>query len=142
MLWAFRGVGLALVAVVLATAAVVVVASTRTPEAVTHATITMRYSKFDVRELTVPAGQPVTFVLVNNDPIAHEWIVGDEATHEGHRTGTEPYHDTIPTEVTVKAYETKTTIVTFDTPGEYVYVCHLPGHEEYGMKGVIRVVSD
>ena len=137
-----RLLALGLVAGVLATAAVVVAsARDRAPEPVTQATIAIRYSKFVPGELTVPAGVPVTFTLVSQDPIDHEWIVGDEASHERHRTGTEPYHDEIPTEVTVRAYETKTTVVVFDEPGEYEYVCHLPGHEEYGMKGTIRVVA-
>ena len=49
--------------------------------------------------MTVPAGVPVTFVLRNDDPIDHEWIVGDAAVHERHRTGTEPVHASRPTEV-------------------------------------------
>ena len=39
----------------------------------------MRYSHFLPASVTVPAGVPVTFVLANEDPIGHEWIVGDEA---------------------------------------------------------------
>ena len=46
--------------------------------------------------VTVPAGVPVTFVLRNDDPIDHEWIVGDAAVHERHRTGTEPVHGVAP----------------------------------------------
>ena len=108
---------------------------------VTEATIEMRFSKFGPKELTVAAGVPVAFHLVNNDPIGHEWIVGEDDVHARHRTGTEPYHDEIPTEVTLKPFETRTTIVVFEEPGTYSYVCHLPGHEEYGMKGSVKVVS-
>jgi uncharacterized cupredoxin-like copper-binding protein len=104
-------------------------------------TIGMRYSKFTTTKLTVKAGVPATFTLRNDDPIGHEWIVGGEATHQRHRTGTEPYHDTVPTEVTIAAYSTKTTTITFERPGTYVFICHLPGHEEYGMRGVIRVIA-
>ena len=28
-----------------------------------------------------------------------------------------------------------------DQPGEYAFICHLPGHEAYGMRGVVRVVE-
>ena len=35
------------------------------------------------RRLTVPAGVPVTIVLRNDDPIDHEWIVGDAASTSG-----------------------------------------------------------
>ena len=93
-------------------------------EASTLETIEIHYSKFEPTELTVPAGKPVTLTLRNEDPIAHEWIVGTEDVHARHRTGTEPYHDEIPTEVTILAYEAKQTTITFDEPGEYHV--HLP----------------
>ncbi len=140
MKWALRATGLAMVAAVLVMAAVVVAsASSSEAQPVTEATIEFRFSKFQPGELTVPVGVPITLHLVNTDPIGHEWIVGADEVHARHRTGTEPYHDEIPTEVSLRAFETKTTVVTFDQPGDYVYVCHLPGHEEYGMRGVIRV---
>ena len=104
-------------------------------------TITMRYSRFTTTELTVHAGIPVTFVLNNDDPIGHEWIIGMEDVHARHRTGMEPYHDQVATEVSIEAYTTKKTVVTFDAPGDYIFVCHLPGHEEYGMRGVVHVRS-
>jgi len=137
-----RVAALGLVAALLATAAVVVVsAGGGEPTPATSVTIGIRYSRFTAPTVTVAAGLPVTFVLANEDPIEHEWIVGDDATHARHRTGMEPYHDQVPTEVSLSPYETRTTVVTFDTPGDYVYVCHLPGHEEYGMSGIIRVVA-
>ena len=104
-------------------------------------TIDMRLSRFTPGEFTVASGEPVTFTLKNGDPIAHEWIVGTDEVHERHRTGTEPFHDSRPTEVTIPAYSTRVTTVTFDTPGSYVFICHLPGHEAYGMRGTIHVVE-
>jgi uncharacterized cupredoxin-like copper-binding protein len=103
--------------------------------------IPIRYSQFERDEVTVAAGVPVTFVLRNGDPIDHEWIVGDAAVHERHRNGTEPVHATRPTEVSVAAGATATTTVTFSRPGTYRYVCHLPGHEAYGMVGTLRVTG-
>jgi uncharacterized cupredoxin-like copper-binding protein len=103
--------------------------------------IAMRYSTFLPGQLVVRAGVPTTVVLVNDDPIDHEWMVGDAAFHERHRTGTEPVHGTRPTEVSVPAGSSRTTTVTFQHPGEYRYICHLPGHETYGMVGVVRVVA-
>jgi uncharacterized cupredoxin-like copper-binding protein len=102
-------------------------------------TIRIHYSGFDVTELTVARGVPVTFVLVNEDPIDHEWLVGDEAFHEAHRTGTHAAHDGTPTEVTVPALETRETTITFAETGTYAFICHLPGHEAYGMVGMITV---
>jgi uncharacterized cupredoxin-like copper-binding protein len=101
--------------------------------------ITIHYSHFDPSALTVPHGVPITFVLVNTDPIDHEWIVGDEALHQRHRTGTEPFHNARPTEVTILALTTRTTTVTFETPGTLKYICHLPGHEAFGMVGTLTV---
>lgn len=112
-----------------------------TPQASSH-TIAIAYSKFEPAFITVRAGAPVTFTLRNDDPIEHEWIVGTEDVHERHRTGTEPVHDTVPTEVTVPAFSERATTVTFEEGGEYAYICHLPGHEAYGMKGVVRVIGD
>jgi len=102
-------------------------------------TITITHSAFDRPELRVPARVPVTFTLVNEDPIDHEWLVGDAAFHDAHRTGSHAAHGEVPTEVTVPALETATTTITFDEPGSYAYICHLPGHEAYGMVGVLTV---
>jgi uncharacterized cupredoxin-like copper-binding protein len=121
-------------------AAAVAFAATRGGDADgANATINIHFSKFAPGTITVPAGEPVTITLVNDDPIGHEWIVGTDDVHARHRTGTEPVHDEIPTEVTLEAFETRETTVTFDAPGEYAFICHLPGHEAYGMAGTVRV---
>ena len=99
--------------------------------------IGMRFSRYEPSIVSVPVGRPVLFVLRNDDPIDHEWMIGDEAMHERHRTGTEPYHVSRPTEVTVPALTTVETIVMFEEPITWRYVCHLPGHEAYGMAGVL-----
>ena len=101
--------------------------------------ITVHYSHFQPSAVVVPAGRPVTFVLVNGDPIDHEWIVGDAALHARHRTGTEPFHASRPTEVSLDAGATRTTTITFDGPGTFSFVCHLPGHEAYGMVGTLTI---
>ena len=103
--------------------------------------IRIHYSHYEPSTVTVPAGRPVTFVIRNDDPIDHEWIVGDAVLHERHRTGTEPYHDSRPTEISVDALTTKRTTITFATPTTLQYICHLPGHEAYGMVGTLVVVT-
>ncbi|MGQ0609340.1 MAG: cupredoxin domain-containing protein [Chloroflexota bacterium] len=102
-------------------------------------TITIHYSAFEPSQLTVPANVPITFVLVNEDPIDHEWLIGDEAFHEAHRAGTHASHDSVPTEVSVPALETVATTITFEEPGTMAYICHLPSHESYGMVGLLTV---
>ena len=103
--------------------------------------IPIHYSRFERAEVTVPAGVAVTIVLRNDDPIDHEWIVGDAAVHERHRSGTEPVHASRPTELTVGAGSTAVTTITFTKPGTYQFICHLPGHEAYGMIGTLRVTD-
>ena len=102
-------------------------------------TIAVRYSQFEPGVITVPRGVSVTFTLQNDDPIEHEWIVGRPDVHERHRTGTEPFHAEIPSEVTLPAFAARETTLTFLEPGEYAFICHLPGHEAYGMVGVVKV---
>jgi uncharacterized cupredoxin-like copper-binding protein len=101
--------------------------------------ITIHYSHYDPSRLTVPHGVPVTFVIVNSDPIDHEWIVGDAALQQRHRAGTEPVHNARPTEITIPALMTRETTIVFDKPGLLQYICHLPRHEDYGMVGWLTV---
>ena len=101
--------------------------------------VTLRHSRFEPSQITVPAGVPVTFVLKNTDPIDHEWIVGDTALHERHRVGTEPVHDTRASEVTVPALGERRTTLTFTAATTLSYICHLPGHERYGMVGELTI---
>ena len=98
--------------------------------------IHVRYSRFEPSTLVVPHGRPITFVLINR-PIDHEWLIGDEQMHERHRTGTEAHHGSRPTGVDPGALATVETTVTFDDPVSWQYICHLPGHEQYGMVGLL-----
>ena len=124
---------LVLAALVLATSAACTTADAATPVRVE---IRIHYSKFEPASVTVPAGGPVTYVIRNDDPIDHEWLVGDAAFHQRHRTGTEPVHGDRPDEVSVPALTTKTTTLTLPA-GSYLYICHFPLHEQYGMVGIV-----
>jgi uncharacterized cupredoxin-like copper-binding protein len=125
-----------LVALVVAGAAAAWTVARRGPDDGTLR-IELRYSRFEPAELRVPVGVPVTVELHNGDPIDHEWILGDDGVHERHRTGTEPVHDARPTEVTIPAGATVRTTITLDERATLRYVCHLPGHEAYGMTGIL-----
>ncbi|HET6819796.1 MAG TPA: cupredoxin domain-containing protein [Candidatus Limnocylindria bacterium] len=133
-----RSARVMLVAVVLATTAAGCRAQAAESGPITRQ-ITIHYTHFDPSQLTVPHGVPVTFVLVNQDPIEHEWLIGDAAFHERHRHGTEAHHGARPNEVSIPALRTMRTTLTFDQPGTLLYVCHLPGHEAYGMVGTLTV---
>jgi uncharacterized cupredoxin-like copper-binding protein len=98
--------------------------------------IRIRYSHYEPSTIAVPHGRPITFVLINEDPIDHEWLIGDEQMHHTHRTGTEAHHSARPTEVSIPALSTVETTITFDEV-TWRYICHLPGHEQYGMVGLL-----
>ena len=123
----------------LAVLLLVAVAGACAPAAPRSVEITIHYSHYSMSEVDVPAGIPITFTIRNDDPIDHEWIVGSPEVHELHRHGTDAVHVHLPTEVTVPALSTRTTTVTFKDVGETAYICHLPGHEEYGMTGTFVV---
>ncbi len=125
---------------ILAIPAVLVLVSACSARAASNVVeIDIRYSAFEPAVLSVPAGVPITFVIVNGDPIDHEWIVGDAASQQRHRTGTEPAHEERPTEISIAAGATRSTVITFDEPGTFAFICHLPGHEAYGMVGTLEV---
>jgi uncharacterized cupredoxin-like copper-binding protein len=126
--------------VVLAGAAAIALAGRPTSPPQTSITIEIKYSHFNPSAITVPIGVPVTITLVNDDPIDHEWIIGDDAVQQKHRTGTELLHPVRPTEQVIPALQTRVTTMTFGAPGQLKYICHLPGHEAYGMVGVATIV--
>jgi uncharacterized cupredoxin-like copper-binding protein len=132
-------IGAGLVALVLAAGAAAVALARPSEPVSTSVTIEIHYSHFNPSAIAVPVGVPITITLRNDDPIDHEWIVGDDAVQQKHRTGTELLHPSIPTEVVIPALSTRTTVVTFAQSGQLKYICHLPGHEAYGMVGVVTI---
>ena len=124
--------------VLVGTAAALAFAGRGSPP-VTDVEIVIHYSKFEPSEITVPVGVPVTITLRNDDPIDHEWIVGDEAIHAVHRVSTEPLHPDRPTEVVIPALSSQTTVITFESTGRLQFICHLPLHESYGMVGSVTI---
>ena len=106
----------------------------------TRVEIRIHYSHFEPSAITVAHGVPVTFVLINEDPIDHEWLIGDAAFHEKHRHGTEAHHGAHPNEVSLPPLDMVETTLIFDSPGTQLYICHVPGHEAYGMIGTLTII--
>jgi uncharacterized cupredoxin-like copper-binding protein len=99
--------------------------------------LTMKHSRFVPEVVDVRPGAAVRIVVHNLDPIDHELIVGDDNVQEAHERGTEAHHGDRPGEVSVPAGATAVTELTVgrdDVP----FGCHLPGHWDYGMRGVLR----
>jgi uncharacterized cupredoxin-like copper-binding protein len=105
--------------------------------------ITIHFSHFDASSITVDPGETVRFVIHNEDPIAHEFIVGDRYVQLIHEIGTEPSHGAKPGEVSIPAVTTAETTYTFPTNAipHLQFACHLPGHYAYGMHGSIVIAE-
>jgi uncharacterized cupredoxin-like copper-binding protein len=101
--------------------------------------ISIRHSRFVPGELAVEPGEHVLFVIRNEDPIAHEFILGDEEVQQVHEEGTEAHHGAKPGEVSVAPGATTQTTYTFEGSGSLIFGCHLPGHYDYGMRGTVRI---
>ena len=99
----------------------------------------IRYSKFSISTLRVHRGTLVRFLVHNDDPIHHEFIVGDAKVHLRHELGTEATHPPVPGEVSIAPLDVGETFYRFDQPGRFLFACHLPGHFAYGMKGWVIV---
>lgn len=96
-------------------------------------------SRFQPDVVRVRPHTDVRFVVVNRDPIGHEFIVGGPDVHARHANGTEASHPPVPGEVSVGADARAATTFSFHEPGRVEFACHLPGHYQYGMKGVVVV---
>jgi uncharacterized cupredoxin-like copper-binding protein len=102
--------------------------------------ITIHYSSFEPDGLAVKPGETVRFVIVNTDPIDHEFILGDQRVQDVHEKGTEAHHAPRPGEVSVPAGETVVTTYTFPKiSGSLIFGCHLPGHYDFGMHGTVLI---
>ncbi len=101
--------------------------------------VSVHYSKFSIDTVHLYAGTTARFLIRNDDPIHHEFIVGDAQVHARHERGSEATHPPVPGEVSVGPGELGETFYRFDKPGRYLFACHLPGHFAFGMHGWVIV---
>ena len=96
---------------------------------------------------TVPVGEPVTFRFVNGGQDEHEAMFGSSHQqeefaaidgHGGHDSG--GHHGDIAA-LTLDSEAAGEIVMVFDSPGEVLIGCHLPGHWEAGMSAGLNVVS-
>jgi uncharacterized cupredoxin-like copper-binding protein len=94
--------------------------------------------------IVVPHGVPVTFVVTNTGQIDHEFMLGDEAAQADHEQEMlEPgamAHDHSYV-ITVKPGQTKELVYTFESAGQLLAGCHIPGHYPAGMKANVTVIN-
>ena len=99
-------------------------------------------SHFSPSRIRVRPHTTVQFVVVNRDPIGHEFIIGNAEVHARHESGHEASHPPVPGEVSIPPLSTGTTTFELHEPGTVEFACHLPGHFQYGMVGEVVVVDN
>jgi uncharacterized cupredoxin-like copper-binding protein len=101
--------------------------------------VNLNYSRFEPGAFEFEPGTTVRFVIHNNDPIDHEFLLGNQETQDRHEAGTHAEHGAIPGEVSIPAGTTRSTTYTFIEPGKLIIGCHLPAHYAYGMRADVTV---
>ncbi|MDH3944658.1 MAG: cupredoxin domain-containing protein [Anaerolineae bacterium] len=84
--------------------------------------LTAQDIKWDVDRIEAKVGQPIVFVITNEGVLDHNFEISELGVNENIAVG-----ETIELELT------------FDLPGNYDFVCNVPGHAEAGMVGTITV---
>jgi uncharacterized cupredoxin-like copper-binding protein len=97
--------------------------------------------RFEPGEITIEAGHSVRFVVRNVGLILHEAIVGTPEEQRHHAAemaaGEAHYHSN---GVLVEPGATGE-FETWFPAGQYLIACHLPGHYQAGMVGLLNVVD-
>lgn len=77
-------------------------------------------------ELVVNLGDTVRIMVINGDPVLHDLVINEFGVDTGDMTEDEQA-------VTVEFVA--------DQPGNFVYYCSIPGHQQIGMEGLLQVVG-
>jgi uncharacterized cupredoxin-like copper-binding protein len=104
-------------------------------------TVDMHFSHYTPAAFTVHKGETVRFELVNQDPITHEFIIGNAAAQDVHEHSPDVNHNGKPGEATLAPGQTELISFTFGSPGSLIFACHRPGHYAYGMRGTITIAA-
>lgn len=97
---------------------------------------------FDPSEITVSPGEVITFRVINDGQIPHDFVLGDEAAqdeHEEEMAEMEDMEHDEPNTLSVAAGETKELTWKFGEDGTVIFGCHQPGHYDGGMLGHVTV---
>ncbi len=99
--------------------------------------------RFEPADITVAAGETVTFRLTNDGALVHDFTLGDQATQDEHEAEMAEMggmgHDDEPNVATIPAGETVELTWTFGEEGTVLIGCHQPGHYAAGMTGRVTV---
>jgi uncharacterized cupredoxin-like copper-binding protein len=93
-------------------------------------------------EVSVAPGETVTFRVVNQGSLVHDFTLGDQATQDEHEAEMAEMEDMAhdePNVMSVPAGETMELTWTFPESGTVLIGCHQPGHYDAGMNGEITI---
>lgn len=112
-------------------------------------TIELLDFRFEPAVVDVRLGETVRIVAVNRSDLPHELFIGSpveqdqhHALHAAARPDTHSELEDGSTGIHVPARGTAQFTYRFDDEGEVLMGCHLVGHFEAGMVGVIRVTAN
>jgi uncharacterized cupredoxin-like copper-binding protein len=104
--------------------------------------VTTNDLRFNPAELSATVGETITFRIVNEGSVIHDFTLGDVATQDQHEEEMADMgrmaHDQVNA-VTLAAGETNEITWTFTQAGTVLIGCHQPGHYDAGMKGRVTV---
>ncbi|MDH4335449.1 MAG: plastocyanin/azurin family copper-binding protein [Chloroflexota bacterium] len=105
--------------------------------------------RFEPAAINVRVGESIRIIAINRADLPHELFIGSPADqdrhHELHAQAPPDQQDQLDSGVTgiyVAARGTGQFTYRFDAVGEVVIGCHLVGHFEAGMVGVVRVAAN
>jgi uncharacterized cupredoxin-like copper-binding protein len=108
--------------------------------------LSMEGMHFIPDRIQVDAGELVAFVVTNPNDVPHELYIGtaaDQAAHHAaHMAASSPDQARVPHDgygIFLEPHETGVVSYRFDTVGQILLGCHLPGHWEAGMVATVTV---
>lgn len=88
--------------------------------------------RFVPDSVAVKQGETIIFEVTSMGPLTHEFMVGPASDVAADKPGTPEIAD-------IGMMGTGSVQYTFDGPGPFAFVCHVPGHYEAGMAGTIAI---
>lgn len=100
--------------------------------------------RYDPAELTVAAGEVITFEITNDGNLEHEFVLGDARYQADHGSEMEEmegmdHGEEESNAVSLMSGESASVTWRFGEAGEVFYACHVPGHYEQGMESLVTV---
>ena len=101
--------------------------------------------KFDPPMVDAKAGETITFKITNTATSLHEFFLGDKKAQEAHEQEMAAMGDAemkmsdTEARLFLEPGETKEITWNFPAMAEVPFGCHMPGHFQGGMQGVVKV---